>query len=67
MPELRIENVIRERLSQIPRVRIITCRDCGADIVFLKTKIGGIVAVDLELKKHVCKRREDRGGNYGRL
>lgn len=57
MPELKIEKLIRRRLSQIPGVKPLSCRFCGADIIFLNTK-GGTVPLDMELQVHRCLNRQ---------
>jgi hypothetical protein len=62
----KIEKVVRERLSQVPRARSFTCRDCGEDILFIRVQ-GGTVAVDMELRTHVCDEaaKRDHQRKYG--
>lgn len=58
MPELKIERVVRSRLSQITAIRPVSCRFCGEDIIFVNTK-GGSVPLDMELKLHRCRSRKE--------
>lgn len=58
MPELKIEKLIRLRLSQLTGVKPVSCRFCGEDIIFLNTK-GGSIPLDMELKLHRCRSRKE--------
>ena len=69
MPELLIAALVRKRLTESRQVRTQLCRHCGEEILIVKTRIGGIVPLDMELRKHACPRRNNKttGGNNGRL
>jgi|GEM_PF-6135374 len=68
MPELMIANIVRQRLTQSRQVRTQLCRHCGEEILVIKTRLGGLVFLDMELRKHICpKGRNNTGGNNGRL
>jgi hypothetical protein len=65
MPELVIANIVRQRLMETRRVRTTQlCRNCGEEILVVKTSLGNLVFLDMELRKHTCpKRRNNTGGN----
>ena len=67
MPELMIANVVRQRLTESRQPRTQLCRHCGEEILAVKTRIGGLVFLDMELRKHTCPSRKNTGGNNGRL
>lgn len=50
-----IEKLVRERLSQLP-ARPVLCK-CGQEVLFIQTR-KGMVAVDLELERHECRKNK---------
>ncbi len=52
----KIENLVLSRLSQVKGVHPVPCKRCHELIIFVRTRGGGMVALDMELKKHECKK-----------
>jgi hypothetical protein len=48
---MSFEQEVKQNLEQC-NISIIPCRNCGREIIFLKTKAGKLMPLTLELKSH---------------
>lgn len=50
----KIEKMVLSRLSQIKGVHPVPCKRCHELIIFVRARGGAMVALNMELEKHVC-------------
>lgn len=50
-----IEKAVLSRLSQVKGVHPVPCKRCHELIIFVRSRDGGMVALNMELEKHVCR------------